>query len=244
MPAETKLDIQENADGAVRKRDAWAVQPDVDVYIDRMGRYAVKRDEGLVRELLGSGEGRLLDLPCGTGRFLQAGTDLGYQVTAADYSPAMMSVATRFEGVEFVRADAFDPPFENEAFDAILTMRLLFHYAEPEKIIGALARTLRPGGRMVFDTLNPGSSRWLASQVVHRLNRSPAKRLYFADPMRLASHLDSLGLTVERRVGVYLLPTRSYRLLPDSLTRAVHAIEQRARFLPRVLNYWQVSKRG
>jgi len=233
----TKLDS-----AALKKRQAWAERPGTQTYIDEMGRYAVARDEAIVRSLLGRGPGRLLDLPCGTGRFLEMEKELGFTVTAADYSPTMMSVAQQHEGVEFVTADAFDPPFEAATFDAILVMRLLFHYANPEAIVSALARSLKPGGRMVFDTLNCFSTRWLASKAIKVYRKDDTRRLYFETPGSMRRKLSQIGLRVVATRTAYLLPTRAYRKLPRVVTWMADACE--ALTLPplRVLTYWHVER--
>jgi len=206
-----------------------------------MGRYAVARDEAIVRSLLGRGPGRLLDLPCGTGRFLEMDKELGFTVTAADYSPTMMSVAKQHEGVEFVTADAFDPPFEPDTFDAILVMRLLFHYANPEAIVSALSRSLKPGGRMVFDTLNRFSTRWMASKVI-KVYKTPARRLYFETQSSMRHKIEQAGLRVTATRTAYVLPTRAYRRLPRVVTCLVDACEKLTLPSLRVLTYWQVEK--
>jgi len=233
----TKLDS-----AAVQKRQAWAERPGTQTYIDEMGRYAVARDEAIVRPLLGRGPGRLLDLPCGTGRFLEIEKELGFTITAADYSPTMMSVAQRHAGVEFVTADAFDPPFEADTFDAILIMRLLFHYANPEAIVSALAKSLKPGGRMVFDTLNRFSTRWMASKVIKVYRKDPTRRLYFETPGSMRRKIEQAGLRVTATRTAYLLPTRAYRVLPRVVTWMADACESLTPSSLRVLTYWQVEK--
>ena len=226
----------------MRKRQAWAERSGTRTYIAEMGRYALARDEANVRSLLGRGPGRLLDLPCGTGRFLETAKALGFTVTAADYSPTMLSVARQHAGVEFVVADAFDPPFAPETFDAILVMRLLFHYANPEAIVSALARCLKPGGRMVFDTLNCFSTRWLASRVIQAFRRDPSRRLYFETRTSMQRKIERAGLRVTATRTAYLLPTRAYRGLPRAVTRPIDLFEQLTPPPMRVMTYWQVEK--
>ena len=233
----TKLDS-----AAIQKRQAWAERSGTQTYIDEMGRYAVERDEAIVRSLLGRGPGRLLDLPCGTGRFLEMEKELGFTITAADYSPTMMSVAKQHAGVEFVTADAFDPPFAPDTFDAILIMRLLFHYANPEAIVSALAKSLKPGGRMVFDTLNRFSTRWMASQVIGACRKDPARRMYFETRASMGRKIEQAGLRVVETRRAYLLPTRAYRRLPRVVTGLIDVCEKLTLPPLRVLTYWHVEK--
>jgi glycosyltransferase involved in cell wall biosynthesis/SAM-dependent methyltransferase len=224
------------------KRDAWAVQAGTETYVRKMGSYALARDAKVVGDMIGRGPGRLLDIPCGTGRNFNLTRGQGYHVVGADFSPTMLRVARGYGGVPLVRADAFAPPFAREIFDTILMPRLLFHYANPESIIAGLLPTLKPGGRMVFDTLNTFSTRWLASMILQSF-RDTARRNYYENPRGFAQKLASLGLEVTRCESAYVLPTRLYRFLPGPFVRLVHAAE---RLIPkrfRVLTFWQVSRR-
>ena len=229
---------------ALRKRDAWAARTGVDTYVQEMGAYALRRDREIVQAMIGRGPGVLLDLPCGTGRFLELERASGYQVVAADYSSTMLAAARCHEDVQFVRADVFDPPFEPETFDVMVVLRLLFHYAECERIIASLLPALKPAGRLIFDTLNPGSTRWMASVVLHQLRPDPARRLHFERPGRLQQSLARMGLKVLQRTGAYILPTRLYRHLPRWTWRLADAIEPAVPPSLRVLSYWHVTRRG
>ncbi len=225
---------------ATRKRQAWTSRQGAGRYIARMGRYALLRDEQVVSDMLGQGGGRLLDMPCGTGRFLELEKQRGFAVTAADYSQAMLAEARGRGDAQFVQADVFDPPFQPASFDVILCCRLMFHYAQPEVIIRRLLPALRPGGRMIFDTLNPFSSRWLASQTLRPVRRGPARRLYFQPHRRMRRTLSRCGLQLLERRSLYILPTRLYRYLPMPVCRALGMLEKAVPPALRVLTYWHV----
>ena len=229
-------------DAALRKRQAWAQRSGTETYINEMGAYALARDEEVVRSMLGRGPGRLLDLPCGTGRFLDLESELGFTVTAADYSPTMMEVAQRHQNVEFVTADAFAPPFEVGVFDVMFICRLMFHYRNPEAILAALLPSLKPGGRIIFDTLNRYSTRWSASKMLGLVRRDPARRLYFETFGSMQRKLGALGLKVVERRSAYLLPTRLYRYLPGPFITASHRLEPLVTSALRVLTYWHVER--
>ena len=230
---------------ALSKRTAWATRSGTETYIQEMGRYAVERDAQIVREMLGTArtsDAALLDLPCGTGRFLDLEKELGFEVTGADYSPTMMGVAQRHPNVKFVQADAFNPPFAPDSFDAILIIRLMFHYRNPEDILAALLPSLRPGGRIIFDTLNTFSLRWWASKVIGLVRRDPARRLYFESFSTMQAKLRKLGLKVVGRRSAYYYPTRLYRMLPGPLVTLTHLWEKLVPQRFRVLTYWHVER--
>lgn len=72
---------------------------------------------------------RLLDLPCGTGRLSGMLVDAGYDYTGADLSPSMLEVSREKwrdkPAAKFIQADGEALPFEDNAFDAVLTVRFL-----------------------------------------------------------------------------------------------------------------------
>jgi SAM-dependent methyltransferase len=222
------------------KREAWAHRKRADQYIDDIGSYARSRDDAVLRRLLGNGPGRSLDIPCGTGRFIDLQHELGYSVIAADYSPTMLAEAFGTATDSFVRADVFHPPFKAQSFDVILISRLMFHYPDPVAILRSVLPMLRDRGRIVFDTLNTGSLRWFTSAVLRSRQATLATRLYFENPFHLAQRLRGAGLEITEYQSCYVLPTRAYRFLPRWLVRLFHGLEK---FWPqrlRVLSFWQV----
>jgi ubiquinone/menaquinone biosynthesis C-methylase UbiE len=82
-------------------------------------------------EVLGRLEGgkALLDLPCGTGRLSRMLIDAGYTYTGSDISQEMIDIAIEKTGEahrsQFVQANGEALPFEDEAFDIVLSVRFL-----------------------------------------------------------------------------------------------------------------------
>ncbi len=75
---------------------------------------------------------RVVDLPCGTGRFTGDLGGLGIDVVGCDISSEMMREAARTAaGTDrvrgFVQADAEALPFADDAFDAVVSIRFMFH---------------------------------------------------------------------------------------------------------------------
>src|ERR1700757_1306158 len=72
-------------------------------------------------ELLGEGDGTLVDVGCGTGSYAAALADLGWRVTGVYVSEDMLRRA-REKGVETACADANALPFEDGSFDAAVSI--------------------------------------------------------------------------------------------------------------------------
>ncbi len=96
-------------------------------------------------------DAELLDLGCGGG--LLAPYVAGYRHVGVDLALSALEVAAR-HGVEPVKADVTDLPFEDERFDVVVAGEIFEHVENLEQTIAEAARVLRPGGTVVFDTIN------------------------------------------------------------------------------------------
>ena len=112
---------------------------------------------GSVRELLGEGPGRLLDLGCGGGARTPLLQDLGWTVVGVDLSADQLDVARARLGaaVELVEADAADLPFADESFDAVAALVVHTDLDDYPGAVTEAARVLRPGGAYVHAGIHP-----------------------------------------------------------------------------------------
>jgi SAM-dependent methyltransferase len=105
-------------------------------------------------ELLGGG-GRALDVACGDGRNALALARLGYEVDAVDVSDVTIAALRaaapeRAPGVSPRVLDLEREPLEESGYDVVVN----FMYLQRD-LFGALARALRPGGLLLFETFGP-----------------------------------------------------------------------------------------
>ncbi len=106
--------------------------------------------------------GRILDLCCGHGRHAVPLAQRGFDVTGLDLSEYHLRLArkaAREAGVKvrWLRRDMRDIPLEGE-LDAVINMFTAFGYFQDEredvKVLEAVSRALKPGGRFFIDTMN------------------------------------------------------------------------------------------
>lgn len=104
----------------------------------------------------------VLDLGCGDGRHSLELARRGYRVTGLDLSEDLLERARRRtadEGLDinFIRGDMRDPPGIS-AYDLVVNFFTSFGYfqedGENARVLEAIARSLRPGGRFLMDYLN------------------------------------------------------------------------------------------
>jgi SAM-dependent methyltransferase len=104
--------------------------------------------------------GELLDAPCGFGRHSIPLARAGYKVTGVDPSAALLGEARRRAQGErwpkFVQADYRELPFAEESFDGAVNLFTSLGYLgdeEDERVLAGIRRVLRPGGRLVLETM-------------------------------------------------------------------------------------------
>ena len=99
----------------------------------------------------------VLDVGTGPGFFAIVLTELGYRVTAADYTPAMLAQAKHNAGplaarIRFCRMDAQDLHLKDNTFDVVVTRYLTWNLPDPARAYSEWCRVLKPGGLLLnFD---------------------------------------------------------------------------------------------
>ena len=124
------------------------------------------RDDDFFLAVVGETPGsRVLDLGCGTGRLALGMAAAGHTVTGVDPARASLEAARAKPGAERVTwVEGTSSLLPDAAFDvAVMTSHVAQFFVEDDAWRGALAdlrRSLRPGGRLVFDTRDPRDRRW------------------------------------------------------------------------------------
>jgi SAM-dependent methyltransferase len=96
----------------------------------------------------------VVDLGCGTGTLTLLLAEDGYSVDGLDFSPAMVARAAAkadgVPGVDFVVADAAEPPLPPASYDVVLSRHVLWALPDPADALGRWRELLAPGGRLVL----------------------------------------------------------------------------------------------
>jgi SAM-dependent methyltransferase len=98
--------------------------------------------------------GRLLDVGCGNGAFLDVMRGLGWHVTGVEPDPKAAEVALK-RGLEVHAGDIESAPLPEGEFDAITLSHVMEHFRDPPLVLAKLARALKPGGSLVSISPNP-----------------------------------------------------------------------------------------
>jgi trans-aconitate methyltransferase len=94
---------------------------------------------------------RILDLGCGSGKLTQVLAASGASVLGVDASPEMLAEArATYPGLEFALERGEALPYDAE-FDAVFSNAALHWMPRAEEVALGMARSLRPGGRLVAE---------------------------------------------------------------------------------------------
>ena len=77
---------------------------------------------------------------------------------------------------EYMVGSAFDLPFSDDEFDAVIFTEAIEHFVAPAPAVAEIARVLKPGGIALVTTPNCGSLFWvLIENTWHRFFGGPCK---------------------------------------------------------------------
>jgi len=99
---------------------------------------------GFIRKLRQDND-RVIDIPCGYGRFTSFLVDEPLEVFVGDLSHLMLlRVKERFDSrVRMARGDIMELPFADNSFDGLLSMRLFQHFHTPAERIAGFSEIAR-----------------------------------------------------------------------------------------------------
>jgi ubiquinone/menaquinone biosynthesis C-methylase UbiE len=121
----------------------------------------------LIRKHLGEGQGRhALDLASGTGVISHLMHDMGFVVTGADWSEAMLELARakaskRGASIRFIMRDAENTREPRASYDVITNRHLVWTLVDAPAAFQEWFELLKPGGRLLIVDGNMGRKSWV-----------------------------------------------------------------------------------
>jgi len=170
----------------------------------------------------------VLDVGCGGGILAEAMSARGARVLGIDLAGKSLQVA-RLHALESGATVQYRAvPAEELAqempgqFDLVTCMEMLEHVHDPAQTIAACARLVRPGGHVLFSTINRNPKSFLfaiigAEYVLRLLPRGTHEYARFLRPSELARGARAAGLRVDEVMGMHYNPlTHRFWLNRDS----------------------------
>jgi 2-polyprenyl-6-hydroxyphenyl methylase/3-demethylubiquinone-9 3-methyltransferase len=184
---------------------------------------------GWIERVCGGLDGRnVLDVGCGGGILSESMAAAGAKVLGIDVGEKALGVARlhklesgaavdyRLVAAETLAAEAA------ATFDVVTCMEMLEHVPDPASTVAACAALIRPGGTVVFSTINRNPKSYAfavigAEYVLRLLPRGTHDYAKFVRPAELGAFARSAGLAPVEIIGMTYNPlTRIFRLGPDT----------------------------
>ncbi len=170
-----------------------------------------------------------IDVGCGGGILAESMAVAGATVTGIDLGDKALKVAelhaldsgvaVRYERIAVEQMAEREPA----SFDLVTCMEMLEHVPDPGAVIAACARLARPGGHLVFSTINRNPKAFLfaivgAEYLLRMLPRGTHDYAKLIRPSELIGAARRSGLDLVRMTGLTYNPlTRVYRLREDDV---------------------------
>ena len=184
-----------------------------DYYAEWVSSPADKRRRMWARRLPGdlrvTSAGRLLDVGCGDGVFLNLAVESGWTVEGTEVSAWAAEHATRNIGRSVFCGEIWDAGFPAGSFDVVTLWHVLEHMSSPVRVLEEVRRVLKPAGRLVVAVPNVDDH---VMQAVYRVvkRRKPhlfsvadkELHLYHFSVASLKGLLDKAGFALSRSVRI------------------------------------------
>ena len=158
---------------------------------------------------------KILDIGCGAGIVSEPLARMGAQVTGIDASEQSILIARQHADRNAVNVDyycATPETFQSQAqFDLVISLEVVEHVANLSDFLEASASLVRPGGWILFGTLNRTYLSWLlaiitAEYILGWLPKGTHEWDRFVRPSELAVDLGAFGFSEMERRGVVFNP--------------------------------------
>ncbi|MET0026141.1 MAG: bifunctional 2-polyprenyl-6-hydroxyphenol methylase/3-demethylubiquinol 3-O-methyltransferase UbiG [Candidatus Thiodiazotropha sp.] len=170
---------------------------------------------------------QVLDVGCGGGILSESMAACGAEVTGIDMGEAPLQVArlhllesnlqVNYERIPVERLAAERPGH----FDLVTCMEMLEHVPDPSSVVHACAQLVKPGGKVIFSTINRNPKAYLfailgAEYLLRLLPRGTHDYAKFIRPSELDNWIRAAGLQNLDITGLSYNPlTQAYSLGDD-----------------------------
>jgi SAM-dependent methyltransferase len=174
-----------------------------DVYVAeaRSRRMAFRLAARLLRRYAGRPEGRLLDVGCSAGLFLDVARDAGWEVWGVEPSTWLSGIAAARFGDHIVNATLEASPFEPSHFSAITMWDVLEHVPAPRPFLERARGLLASGGILAINV--PARDSLIARMFGQRWPLLLPEHLVYFTRRSLRTLLEATGFEV---LGFHLHP--------------------------------------
>lgn len=157
---------------------------------DSIASFVKRADAGIFARLLRQQippNSNVLEIGCGTAQlsnYLAATTTT--RAYAVDMTMASLrlgrdfALRNRVEGISFIQANLFMPPFKAQSMDILISNGVLHHTSDTKKAFMSISRLVKPGGYIIIGLYNRIGR--LRTDIRRGLVKAFGERMLFLDP--------------------------------------------------------------
>jgi len=171
---------------------------------------------------------KVVDIGCGGGILSESMAKLGADVLGADMAQESLNVAklhaleANVSNVSYrqITAEALADE-QPQQFDVVTCMEMLEHVPDPESVIAACIKLVKPGGELFFSTLNRTHKAYLlaiigAEQVLRIVPKGTHDHKKFIRPSELIRFCDNHQAHCVDAIGIHYNPiTEQFKINQD-----------------------------
>lgn len=151
-------------------------------------------------------EGRLLDVGCGYGFFLQTSKEAGWDATGIEITDEAVKACTS-KGLRMHHGTLESAVFPNDHFDVIVLIETIEHVIEVDQLLKEIQRVLRPGGLVYLSTPNFNAINRYRLKEKYDVVQYPLHLSYFT-PATLKRFFESNGFKTKQMMSSGISKTR------------------------------------
>lgn len=171
----------------------------------------------------------VIDIGCGGGILTESLANLGATVTGIDLNKAGIDIAKLHlleskAKVEYLLIAAEKIAEERpEQYDVVTCLEMLEHVPDPSAIVTACAKLVKPGGHLIFSTLNRNPKSYLfaiigAEYLLKILPKNTHDYAKFIRPSELDTWIRRSGLKTQEMKGIHYNPFTQQFSMNDDLS--------------------------
>jgi 2-polyprenyl-6-hydroxyphenyl methylase/3-demethylubiquinone-9 3-methyltransferase len=170
---------------------------------------------------------KVVDIGCGGGILTESMAAAGATVTGIDMAEGPLAVARLHQlesgaEVDYRQSTAEDlAAAEAGTYDVVTCLEMLEHVPDPSLVVQACTELVKPGGHVVFSTINRNPKSFLfaivgAEYVLQLLPKGTHEYDKFIRPSELEAWARRSGLSLKASIGLHYNPlTKVYWLAPN-----------------------------
>jgi 2-polyprenyl-3-methyl-5-hydroxy-6-metoxy-1,4-benzoquinol methylase len=188
--------------------------------------------------------GRLIDVGCGAGLFLERAALRGWEVHGTEYGDLPVA-ACKKRGIKIIEGPLDPSNYAPGSFDVVCSFEVMEHLAHPKEEMQRMLRTLRPGGLLYITTPNYGCIGHKLSGAEWNVVNFPEHLTYFTPrTLRRMATMEGLRERWLLTTGMSLVRFKTKRSNDRGLRSSAMADQEALRVKLETSWYLNLAKRS